>query len=281
MSRAEEGRTPVRRRVAVAAHRLDSDPRLLAAIEWARSRLPGDAAYGDPLSTGGDPVGRVAAQLASLATTRPSVLREVGLTALQVFQAHAGVDDAAGEQEVAVLFTDLAGFSDWTLRVGDAAAVAALRRIGTVVEPVVARRGRIVKRLGDGLMAVYPDVGDAVAAAVAARDAVEELDLDGHVLHLRAGVHLGRPQRLGGDYYGRDVNIAARITDAAGAGEVCVSSTARAQLGEGVRLRRVPYGPAKGVPVGITSWRVERPVRAAEGSPAAPRTGPGVRGSRR
>ncbi len=253
---------PVRRRVAVAAHRLDSDPRLLAAIEWARSRLPGDAAFGDPLSAAGDSVGRLAAQLSSLAATRPSVLREVGLTALQVFQAHAGVDDAAGEQEVAVLFTDLAGFSDWTLRVGDDAAVAALRRIGTVVEPVVAQRGRIVKRLGDGLMAVFPGVDDAVVAALAARDAVEELDLDGHRLHLRAGVHLGRPQRLGGDYYGRDVNIAARITDAAGAGEVCVSSPARARLGDQARLSRIPYGPAKGVPAGISSWRVEAPAPA-------------------
>ncbi|GLZ46721.1 adenylate and guanylate cyclase catalytic domain-containing protein [Actinomycetospora sp. NBRC 106375] len=250
---------PVRRRVRGAASRLDSDPRLLAALEWARAWLPGDAHYGDPLSTGDDPAGRVAAQLAPLAATRPSVLREVGLTALQVWQAHAGTEERTGDEVVAVLFTDLAGFSDWTLEVGDDAAVRALRRVGVAVEPLVRRRGRVVKRLGDGLMAVFPDADDAVEAALAARDAVAGLEVDGHRLHLRAGVHVGTPHQLGGDFYGRDVNIAARITDAARPGEVCVSSTTHAHLESGrfaVRPHRHRRG--KGVPRDITPWRVDR-----------------------
>lgn len=252
-------REPVRRRVLEAAHRLDSDPRLLAAVEWARSRLPGDATYGDPLSTGDDAVGRLAAQLAPLAATRPSVLREVGLTALQVWQAHAGVEERHSDEQVVVLFTDLAGFSDWTLEVGDDVAVTALRRVGAAVEPLVRRRGRVVKRLGDGLMAVHPSVEDAVEVALAARDAVGEIDVDGHRLALRAGVHVGTPQQLGGDYYGRDVNIAARITDAAGPGEVCVSSTSRAFL-DAERFAAFPLRGrrGKGVPPDITPWRVGR-----------------------
>ncbi|GAA4798549.1 adenylate/guanylate cyclase domain-containing protein [Actinomycetospora chlora] len=250
---------PVRRRVRGAADRLDSDPRLLAALEWARSRLPGDATYGDPLSTGDDAVGRLAAQLAPLAATRPSVLREVGLTALQVWQAHAGVEERPSDELVAVLFTDLAGFSDWTLEVGDDVAVHALRRVGAEVEPLVRRRGRVVKRLGDGLMAVFPTADDAVEVALAARDAVERLEVDGHRLHLRAGVHVGAPQQLGGDYYGRDVNIAARITDAAGAGEVCVSSTTREHLTDAhVTARPHRHRRGKGVPAEITPWRVDR-----------------------
>lgn len=249
----------MRRRVRGAATRLDSDPRLLAALEWARSLLPGDATYGDPLSTGDDAVGRVAAQLAPLAATRPSVLREVGLTALQLWQAHAGFEERPSDELVAVLFTDLAGFSDWTLEVGDDLAVCALRRVGAAVEPLVRRRGRVVKRLGDGLMAVFPDVEDAVEVALAARDAVEGLEVDGHRLHLRAGVHVGAPQQLGGDYYGRDVNIAARITDAAGAGEVCVSTPTREYLAH-TRYAVAPHRHrrGKGVPPDITPWRVDR-----------------------
>lgn len=252
-------REPVRRRVLEAAGRLDSDPRLLAALEWARSRLPGDPAYGDPLSTGDDAVGRVAAQLAPLAATRPSVLREVGLTALQLWQAHAGVEERPSDEQVVVLFTDLAGFSDWTLEVGDDVAVRALRRVGAAVEPLVRRRGRVVKRLGDGLMAVHPTVEDAVEVALAARDAVGGIDVDGHRLHLRAGVHVGTPQQLGGDYYGRDVNIAARITDAAGPGEVCVSTPTRALL-DGAAFATFPLSRrrGKGVPPDITPWRVGR-----------------------
>lgn len=69
------------------------------------------------------------------------MLREVGLTALQVWQAHAGVDERQSDEHLAVLFTDLAGFSDWTLEVGDEVAVRALRRVGAEVEPLVRRRG--------------------------------------------------------------------------------------------------------------------------------------------
>jgi adenylate cyclase len=277
----------VRRGLLLAAHRVDSDPRLLAALEWARSRLPGDAAYGDPLSTGDDAVGRLAAQLAPLAATRPSVLREVGLTALQVWQAHAGLDERQSDEHLALLFTDLAGFSDWTLEVGDEVAVRALRRVGAEVEPLVRRRGRVVKRLGDGLMAVLPSAEDAVEVALAARDAVEGLEVDGHRLHLRAGVHVGRPQQLGGDYYGRDVNIAARITDVAGPGEVCVSSPTRDRLGDRFPVHARPCARTKGVPPDITPWRVDHPSRDDElraptgGSPAARPRDPAARGSRR
>jgi len=271
----------VRRRFRLAADRLDSDPRLLAALEWARSRLPGDAAYGDPLSTGDDAVGRLAAQLAPLAATRPSVLRELGLTALQVWQAHAGLDEWPSDEHVAVLFTDLAGFSDWTLEVGDDVAVCALRRVGAEVEPLVRRRGRVVKRLGDGLMAVLPTAEDAVQVALAARDTVDGLAVDGHRLRLRAGVHVGRPRQLGGDYYGRDVNIAARITDVAGPGEVCVSSSARDALGGRFPVRAHPCRHTKGVPPDITPWRVDHPSAGAAGSPAGLPTGPAGPGSPR
>jgi adenylate cyclase len=81
-------------------------------------------------------------------------------------------------------------------------------------------------------MAVLPGAEDAVEVALAARDAVEGLEVDGHRLHLRAGVHVGRPQQLGGDYYGRDVNIAARITDYARPREVLVSAEVMAAVVE-------------------------------------------------
>lgn len=52
---------------------------------------------------------------------------------------------------MALLFTDLVGFSSWALHAGDAAVLELLREVGTEVEAVIARHdGRIVKRLGDG-----------------------------------------------------------------------------------------------------------------------------------
>ncbi|QUH06093.1 adenylate/guanylate cyclase domain-containing protein [Saccharopolyspora erythraea] len=242
------------------ARRIDGDPWLLALAEWLRTRLPGDARYGDPLSIGGGEVaGVLGRRLAVLAARQPSVLRELGFGALQVWQAHAEGEAAAdGDQELAVLFTDLAGFSTWTLEVGDDIAVEMLREVGAAIEPLVQRRGRLVKRLGDGLMAVFPRAQDAVEAGLAARDAVERLAVRGHRLRLRAGVHVGRPLELGQDYFGRDVNIAARVAGAAGAGEVLISSSTLDRLDNaGFVLCRRDSFHAKGVPPGVGVYRVD------------------------
>jgi adenylate cyclase len=64
---------------------------------------------------------------------------------------------------------------------------------------VTARRGRIIKRLGDGLLASFLTARDAVEAALDARHSVSQVDVNGYAPRLRAGVHFGRPRRLGGD----------------------------------------------------------------------------------
>lgn len=238
--------------------RVDRDPRLLAVADWLRDRVPGDRHYGDPLSVGGntasDLLGR---RLASFPAEQPSAFRELGMGALQVWQAHASryPQDAEG-RELAVLFTDLAGFSDWTLQVGDETALELLRRVGAEIEPLIQRKGTVVKRLGDGLMAVFEDPDAAVAIASASRDAVDGVIVDGHCLRLRAGVHVGRPQHLGNDFFGRDVNIAARVAAAADGGEVLISSSTREKLTAPPRLRRRTSFTAKGVPEDLNVYTV-------------------------
>ncbi|WP_246195304.1 adenylate/guanylate cyclase domain-containing protein [Halopolyspora algeriensis] len=237
--------------------RVDRHPGLLTVTEWLRRSLPGDSSYGDPLSVGGAGASSVVGrQLTTVAAQQPSVLREIGLGALQVWQAHADSHPGdEGERKMAVLFTDLAGFSTWTLEVGDDLAVRMLREVGAAVEPLVRQRGHVVKWLGDGLMAVFDDADDAVAAAIAAKDATSAVDVAGHRLHLRAGVHVGTPRRLGDDYYGQDVNIAARVAAAAGPGEVLISNTVRQNLnGRQIRLRRRGRFEAKGVPDDVRVW---------------------------
>jgi adenylate cyclase len=158
-----------------------------------RARLPGDERYGDPLSVGGHaPADLLGARLALLAGESPSALKELGFGALQVWQSQSEAQGRGqGDRELTVLFTDLAGFSTWALEAGDELAVELLRLVGAALEPcVVAHRGRVVKRLGDGLMAVFDEPGDGVAAACAARSSVGELELDGHRPRLRAGLHV-------------------------------------------------------------------------------------------
>jgi adenylate cyclase len=76
---------------------------------------------------------------------------------------------------------------------------------------------------------------------------------------MRAGVHWGRPRKLGGDFLGVDVNVAARVTDAAKAGQVLVSDALLPKLGDnGVRAGRAKRLRADGTPSGLRVAEVSR-----------------------
>jgi adenylate cyclase len=251
---AENGRT---RRAIAALRRFDSGERLVALARAGRRRLPGDHEYGDPLSLAGDEPPQVVGRgLSALAEERPSALRELGMGALQVWQSLSEAQGRGqGGREVAIVFTDLVGFSDWVLEAGDERALELVRAVGEAVEGAVrANGGRVVKRLGDGLMAVFDDPAAAVRAACEATVAVSEL----HPPGLRAGVHIGRPRKLGGDYFGVDVNVAARVAGAAGGGEVLVSDAVRDRLDpEQIATRRRWRFKPKGAPKGMHAYVAE------------------------
>jgi adenylate cyclase len=243
---------PSRESAAALFRRLDGHPLLLRAASALRERLPGDREYGDPLSVAGDePPQVIGRRLAQLTAQRPGALRELGFSALQVWQSVSEAQGRGrGDRELAILFTDLVDFSDWALEAGDEQAVELLRRVGGETEPVVAAHGgRVVKRLGDGLMAVFDDPCAAVDAALATAEATDGIEVGGYRPQQRAGVHLGRPRRLGNDLFGVDVNIAARVAAAAGPGQVLVSQAVRERLDDAdLKLRRRWRFRAKGAP---------------------------------
>ena len=120
--------------------------------------------------------------------------------------------------------------------------------------------GRVVKRLGDGLMAVFEEPHEAVCAAIDAAAAVERIQVGSYRPQMRAGVHLGRPRKLGADFFGVDVNVAARVAAAAGPGEVLVSEAARERLDdEQVALRRKWRFRAKGTPKDLRVYAASSP----------------------
>jgi adenylate cyclase len=250
-----------RSRLARTAARWDSQPGLIAATRRLRRRLPGDERFGDPLSTAGvAPVQVVARGVSALRPEqRESVIQELGLAGLQVWQSLSeATGRGKGDQALALLFTDLVGFSTWALKAGDAAALELLRAVGTVEDTAITNhRGQIIKRLGDGLMATFLTAQDAVEAALEAQDGVEDVEVDGHRPRMRAGVHWGRPRKLGGDYLGVDVNIAARVADAAKAGEVLASDAAVELLDtESLRTGRPKRLKAEGAPRDMHVLRV-------------------------
>jgi adenylate cyclase len=249
-------------RLRAAMTRLDSEPGLLSVARRIRRRLPGDEKFGDPLSTAGRaPVEVIARNVSALQPGRESVAKELGLTALQVWQSVSeATGRGRGDLEMALLFTDLVGFSSWALHAGDAAVLELLREVGTGVEAAILRHdGRIVKRLGDGLMATFLSAGEAIEAALDAQDAVRGIRVDGYVPRMRAGVHWGRPRKLGGDYLGVDVNVAARVTGAAKAGQVLVSDALLARIDQGsIRAGRAKRLRADGAPSDLRVAEVSR-----------------------
>ncbi|HEX8067928.1 MAG TPA: adenylate/guanylate cyclase domain-containing protein [Thermoleophilaceae bacterium] len=241
--------------------RTDGSPRLLRAARMLRDMLPGDSQLGDPLSTAGEePSLLIARRVAEVGAERPSAIRELGLGALQVWQALSEAQGRGrGDRELAIVFTDLVDFSSWALDAGDEATLELLRRVGRAQESAIsAREGRVVKRLGDGLMAVFGEPQDAVEAAHDARRGVAEVELDGYRPKLRAGVHVGRPRKIGGDYVGVDVNVAARVADGASGDQVLVSGAIRDRLDPAAfDCRRLRRFKAKGVPKELEVYRAE------------------------
>ena len=72
-------------------------------------------------------------------------------------------------------------------------------------------------------------------------------------------MHIGRPRKLGGDYFGVDVNVAARVAGAAGGGEVLVSDAVRDRLDpEQIATRRRWRFKPKGAPKGLQAYVAER-----------------------
>jgi class 3 adenylate cyclase len=201
-------------------------PGVVAFLRRARRLLPGDHEFGDPLSTAGEGAPRAAARAADrLLGDRDAASREVSLGVLQVWQALTeAVSRRPANPEVTLVFTDLVGFSTWSLHAGDEAALDLLRQVARAVEPpLLDAGGHIVKRMGDGLMAVFRDPTVAARAVLAAKEELKSVEVAGYTPRMRVGIHTGRPQRMAADWLGVDVNIAARVMERATKGGVMIS----------------------------------------------------------
>lgn len=150
------------------------------------------------------------------------------------------------------------GFSKWALEAGDDAALELLRDVGEAIEPpVVDHGGNVVKRLGDGMMATFPDPEQGVEAVFEARESLAVVEGAGYRPRIRAGMHLGSPKRLGDDYLGVDVNVAARVADEASGDELLVSGQALEALDrDSLKVKKKLLFRAKGVPGDVTVYSI-------------------------
>ena len=165
----------------------------------------------------------------------------------------------------AVLFTDLVGFTEFTRTEGDKAAVEVLDAQSALVVGALtdSPQARVVKELGDGLMVWFADPHDAIvrAAGLLAATSRARRD-DGFPLAVRMGLHHGEMRRRGDDLVGTTVNVAARIADLAGPGELLASEVVVAACGERpppLVLDAVGPATVKGVDDPVWLVRVTRP----------------------
>lgn len=140
------------------------------------------------------------------------------------------LDGPPGVETVTVVFTDIEGSTEVATARGEAVAREVRRVHDRVVRSQLdAHRGREVKALGDGLLAVFDSVRDALAAAASIQQLLERHNREHphRVVRVRIGVHPGEVTAEGDDIFGEAVNAAQRITTKAKGGEILVSDIGR------------------------------------------------------
>src|SRR5205807_6019290 len=145
--------------------------------------------------------------------------------------------EGGSTSQLAVVFTDLEGFTRFTQQKGDEAASELLADHHRTIGPIVrSRGGRTVKRLGDGLLLTFPEPEAAVLACL------ELVANPPQPLRVRAGIHLGEIVVSMDDVIGHVVNVAARVAESAKGGEVLVTGDVKTAVGP---PRGFVFGPAR------------------------------------
>lgn len=140
------------------------------------------------------------------------------------FMEERGIAPRPPKQPPAIAFVDVTGYTAFAEERGDEAAAEVAAGLAGVVQDAASRHGgRPVKWLGDGVMLHFPDPGQAILSGLDLVEQTEQaISVPAHI-----GINAGPVVVQEGDYFGRTVNVAARISDYARAREVLVSEEAR------------------------------------------------------
>jgi adenylate cyclase len=166
----------------------------------------------------------------------------------------------------AILAADVVGYSR-LMGADEAGTLAALKRHREAVfDPAVAaHNGRIVKLIGDGVIAEFGSVVDAVNCALSVQRSsagTPDQSASQPAIVLRIGINLGDVIIEGDDIYGDGVNIAARLEPLAEPGGICVSSIVNESVGNRIDVRFKDSGE-------ISVKNIDRPIRVWKWHPGA------------
>ncbi|WP_394792372.1 adenylate/guanylate cyclase domain-containing protein [Rhodoferax sp.] len=165
--------------------------------------------------------------------------------------------------QATVVFADLTGSTAFFEALGNEKATRAVTRLTQWISDVCeAHHGRVVKKLGDGVLAVFVDSGNAANAVIAIQR--------GHQLRLlkwpatirmeiKAGIARGEVVEVDGDCYGDAVNVASRLSDLSGANQIWVTESVVDEVDERLGLRFVRLGPVnlRGRAEAVSLYKIE------------------------
>jgi adenylate cyclase len=167
------------------------------------------------------------------------------------------------EREATVLFADVSGSTKLYETAGDAAALEGISScLAALRKATEAAGGRVVKTIGDEVMAVFPRPDAAAVAAAEMQGKIDVLpEVAGFKLGVRIGFHHGPVLQREDDVFGDTVNVASRLTQQAQKFEIITSAETAARLGPIFRgqlraLHAIPVrGKAEEVAIAELVWR--------------------------
>lgn len=171
-----------------------------------------------------------------------------------------GSASKGSNQPVTVLFTDIAGSTAMTQKLGDAGAQDVVRIHNQIVRDAIKTfSGREIKHTGDGIMASFPSAAQGVEAAMDMQKQTKKHNASERgkerPLGLKVGLNAGEPISEEDDLYGTTVQLAARIVDKAQAGEVLVSGSVHGlSQGKNLKFERGPDFDMKGFDEPISTY---------------------------
>ena len=185
---------------------------------------------------------------------RSHLLEQIRRDVIGAADIAAGAPGATSE--VAVCFADLVGFTKLGEEVPTEELGLIAGRLDELATAVAEPPVRLVKLIGDAAMLVSTEAGPMVEAALRM---VEAADREGEEFpRLRAGIAYGSALVRTGDYYGRPVNLASRLTAIAKPGSVLVDAAAREAAGEGFEYSYAGERRLKGFDARVRQYRVRR-----------------------
>ena len=149
--------------------------------------------------------------------------------------------------QTTVVFADLMGSTGVFETIGNARASRVVTQLTQWIGDIfVAHNGRVVKTLGDGVLAVFPRAPDAISAVVDVQRSHQKRIASAATttrMPIRVGVARGDVEFVDGDCYGDAVNVASRLSDLSGPHQIWANnlSLEQSEEGDGVRFR--PLGP--------------------------------------